>query len=552
MESSPVVLSAVEEALQVEKEPISNSKFKPGSIHKKEAVKFWEEELGAGEWVLQLLHQGYVLPLEEAVHEPYEEENNASARKNMVFVRETVEKWAELGIVQLTDEKPLVVSPLSVVSRVQEDGTVKQRLCWDGSRCLNKRLKKQPVALAHFQRALEATEEGDWQAKYDLQSAYFHIRIAEQHWKYLGAKYLSKAGQQQYFVFCHMPFGLATAVHVITKLFKPINAYLGQRGIRHSIFIDDGRILAQSKEELANHIDVVRQVITDAGWIIEETKSDKKNGGSQEKEYLGFIIDTQKMVVRLTTKKKNELIRSLGDLKNSLNRFVPAKFVASVVGKTISCEPALGPLTQVLLRRVYAQLEEHVQREGWSSNIKVTAEIVEDSASLQTEVQKSEGYPIRTEATNESVVSIIGQPSEFLKTKVISQHLKEETREIWCGDASAVAVCAYSCTANEPFYFVGRLSDEEQRQSSGHRELLTVKYALKQRLEENKVASKPTTMYWLTDSENLVVFLTKGSRKPHIQRLVLETLNISRKLNITIIPIHLRREDPRIQIADEG
>ena len=543
---------ATEAALSEGQEQSNNIGFKPGNIHVAEKIKYWESELKAGDWVLGVLRNGYILPLEKAPPEGYEEENNSSARKNMSFVRETVTKWAEQGIVKLTETKPQIVSPLSVVSRTQEDGTLKQRLCWDGSRCMNQLLKKQPVALAHLQRALEATEEGDWQAKYDLQSAYFHIRISEKHWKYLGAKFTDEAGRNQYFVFCHMPFGLATAVHLITKLFKPINAYLGQKGIRHTIFIDDGRVLAQSKQELDKHFEIVRQVVMNAGWIMEESKTDGRDGVSQIKEYLGFIIDTQQMSVKLTNKKKAELSRSLEEVMSARNRFVPTRFLASVIGKAIASEPATGPLVQVMLRRAYGQLEEHVQKEGWKTTIKVSEEIAEDFTELQQRVRDSEGYPIRTEATNVSVVSIIGEPSEFLKTKVIRQHLRQESREIWCGDASAVAVCAYSCGASEPFYFIGKLSEEEQESSSGQRELLTVKYALEQRLREGRALAKAATMYWLTDSENLVSFLTKGSRKRHIQALVLQVLDICKRLNLAIIPIHLRREDPRIRIADEG
>jgi len=59
-------------------------------------------------------------------------------------------------------------------------------------------------------------------------------------------------------------------------------------------------------------------------------------------------------------------------------------------------------------------------------------------------------------------------------------------------------------------------------------------------------------VYWLTDSENLVRFLTKGSRKKHIQQEVFRVILLCQKLRIRVIPIHLRREDPRIQIADSG
>lgn len=87
----------------------------------------------------------------------------------MEFVRETVRKWERQGVVK---QKPQIVSPLSVVERQQAYGTIKKRLCWDGSRCINKLLKKLRVTLAHLQRTLEITEQGDLQTKYDLQSAY--------------------------------------------------------------------------------------------------------------------------------------------------------------------------------------------------------------------------------------------------------------------------------------------------------------------------------------------------------------------------------------------
>ena len=56
----------------------------------------------------------------------------------------------------------------------------------------------------------------------------------------------------------------------------------------------------------------------------------------------------------------------------------------------------------------------------------------------------------------------------------------------------------------------------------------------------------------MTDSENLVTFLSKGSTKMHIQEVVLDVLKMARQMNIHLVPIHLRREDPRIKMADEG
>ena len=98
----------------------------------------------------------------------------------------------------------------------------------------------------------------------------------------------------------------------------------------------------------------------------------------------------------------------------------------------------------------------------------------------------------------------------------------------------------------------GKFSEEERNYSSGHRELLAVKQTLENYSHIWSNKKEATNIYWLTDSENLVQFLKKGSGKSHIQKEVFQIMLICQELNIRIIPIHLLREDPRIKVADEG
>jgi hypothetical protein len=168
------------------------------------------------------------------------------------------------------------------------------------------------------------------------------------------------------------------------------------------------------------------------------------------------------------------------------------------------------------------------------------------------ELHEHDHQPIRTTSTDISVVSIVGPPSDFLKHKVMPNHKVADHVEVWCGDASAVAVCAYSITSSQPFFFTAALSDFEAKQSSGYRELMTLKHAMSFLAEQRTEVHQQKTIYWMTDSENLVAFLTKGSMKTQIQTEILGVLRQAKRLNLSIVPIHLRREDPRIQIADAG
>ena len=261
--------------------------FYPGSIHSEDVRAFWQNDLQAGEWVMDVLTQGYVIPFVESPP-AYEEANNKSAMQDMPFVIQAVAELQKRGVIEFRDEKPLCVSPLTVSKKFGRDGITKNRLCWDGSRCVNLYVKEQKVVLSHLRRSLEITREGDFQVTYDLKAAYHHVRIHPSQTKYLGAAIPKPDGGKQYFVFLYLPFGLSSAVHCLTKLFKPVNAYIHEKGIRHSIYLDDGRIVAETKCKAEDQRTFVYKVLKSSGWILEVEKSDKDGDANQSKEYLGF------------------------------------------------------------------------------------------------------------------------------------------------------------------------------------------------------------------------------------------------------------------------
>ena len=77
--------------------PTVGSQFRPGTIHESSYRSFWKDELKAGNWVMEVLANGYVIPFEYSPP-PYEEENNRSAKRQMGFVRQAV---AELSLIHI-------------------------------------------------------------------------------------------------------------------------------------------------------------------------------------------------------------------------------------------------------------------------------------------------------------------------------------------------------------------------------------------------------------------------------------------------------------------
>jgi hypothetical protein len=524
--------------------------FYPGSIHSEDVRAFWQNDLQAGEWAMDVLTQGYVIPFVESPP-AYEEANNKSAMQDMPFVIQAVAELQKRGVIEFRDEKPLCVSPLTVSKKFGRDGITKNRLCWDGSRCVNLYVKEQKVVLSHLRRSLEITREGDFQVTYDLKAAYHHVQIHPSQTKYLGAAIPKPDGGKQYFVFLYLPFGLSSAVHCLTKLFKPVNAYIHEKGIRHSIYLDDGRIVAETKCKAEDQRTFVYKVLKSSGWILEVEKSDKDGDANQSKEYLGFIIDTASMTVRLQEAKKQRILQQVSETISHGSKSFPAKELAGTIGKIVATEPALGPIVVIAARASYAVLEEATQRRGWNSSLVMSKEAQDGLQFFVDNCSEFDNSPIRSAATEISVLSIIGPPSSFMKSSFVANHVRTNEEKIWASDASGYATCAYSIKGDH-LYFRGILNEDERMLSSGHRELLAVAKTMEYYEQTGTFTTKATNIYWLTDSQNLVTFLTKGSGKRHIQKDVFQIMIRCKRLNTRIIPIHLLRDDPRIKIADDG
>jgi hypothetical protein len=58
--------------------------FKPGSIHDPKFLEFWEKELEAPAWILDVLRDGYRIPFKEAPG-PYFERNNKVSLYDLNF-----------------------------------------------------------------------------------------------------------------------------------------------------------------------------------------------------------------------------------------------------------------------------------------------------------------------------------------------------------------------------------------------------------------------------------------------------------------------------------
>ena len=81
---------------------------------------------------------------------------------------------------------------------------------------------------------------------FDLKSGYHHVDIHKEHWKYLGFAWV-EGPNTKYYVFCVLPFGLATTPYLFTKLLRPLVKHWRGQGIRAIVYLDDEIVAAKGE-----------------------------------------------------------------------------------------------------------------------------------------------------------------------------------------------------------------------------------------------------------------------------------------------------------------
>ena len=102
----------------------------------------------------------------------------------------------------------------------------------------------------------------------DLKDAYLQVPINPCHQPLLSFQW-----EEKYYMFTCLPFGLSAAPRVFTKLLKPVVGLLRQVGCRLIIYLDDLLILHQHKDRLQQMVQLISQLFSSLGLIVNHKKS---------------------------------------------------------------------------------------------------------------------------------------------------------------------------------------------------------------------------------------------------------------------------------------
>jgi len=252
--------------------------------------------------------------------------------------------------------------------------------------------------------------------------------------------------------------------------------------------------------------------------------------------------DTESMKVKATAEKMQKPRNKLQEVLQS--ELVRVKDLAGLLGLIASLESSHDFIARLATRSVYADVSRHTDAVGWKGRLRLSKQTVEELTFFDEQMEQANGSLIKTQRLDIRVKSIITNP--ITNTPMMQNH--EKCQEVIVSDASEVKAVAYSLTNNNKMELSYKFNDEQQGWSSSARETLAVLKTLQQFQQKGEGQKN---INWVTGSEVMGQVLKKGSHRPVLQKLVFDIAKLAHKLQIRLEPIHLKREDPRIQLADE-
>ena len=161
---------------------------------------------------------------------------------------------------------------------------------------LNQYLQVQHFKMETNSCLKDVVRKDEWFGKIDLKDAYLTVLIHGPDQKYL--KFMWK---HQPYQFRALPFGLATAPRVFSKIMKPLVAQMREKAMRLLQYLDDILVMADSPRMLKSHLQLVMSNLQEMGFVLNEKKCQTEP--SQTIECLGFLVDSRSLMFFLPQEK---------------------------------------------------------------------------------------------------------------------------------------------------------------------------------------------------------------------------------------------------------
>ena len=317
-------------------ENVSNDFSVAGRLGK-DRVPFFKA-IGACKLVLDTLEFGHKPFLSGEVPR-YDRGNNKSYYEHIDFAAGEIESLIKSKKVEIVQEKPRMINPLSVALQPS-----KKRLVLDCS-FLNTFVVVPPFKMDDVKTGLSFFKKEAYMIGFDLKDGYHHIAIHEEFRDYLGFSFL-REGKVTYARFVVAPFGLRDVPYLFTKILRPLVAHWRRLGFECCVYLDDGFSSMAEMERAVEASVHIRKDLIRAGlvWSIKKSSWEPR----QEIDWIGFIWNSITGTLRIRERRITKLKETCSSLLAQTS--CPARRLAGFVGQVISMSVVLGDVARLKSR----------------------------------------------------------------------------------------------------------------------------------------------------------------------------------------------------------
>ncbi|GAX86439.1 hypothetical protein CEUSTIGMA_g13849.t1 [Chlamydomonas eustigma] len=258
--------------------------------------------------------------------------NHKSVKVYPEFVTKELEDMLKKKVVKewAARETPVVINGLRVV----DDKLPKLRLCINPMYC-NLFWRYQRVQYERLSDASHLAGPGDFAFSTDDKSGYWQIPLHPAMWKYLAFTWEGRV--YCFTLFTHLPFGVAPACFIYTRVKQELYRPLRKWGFRLVALIDDQLSLQKGEARTAFQASAMARLLEALGWSLSIPKCQLLP--SQFLKFLGLMVDLKSQAFHVPLEKEAQLQSLIGALQKGV--MVADRYDASLAGKVMALAPAL-------------------------------------------------------------------------------------------------------------------------------------------------------------------------------------------------------------------
>jgi hypothetical protein len=359
----------------------NETNFYAGKV--RSAFKEWKK-LTSDTYILELV-SGLRLVLDNDEEEDLHKRVTRRIKFNEVekiHVTEEIRKLEEKGVVKkVTAESGQFIS--NIFLRPKKDGSFRVIL---NLKQLNESIKKVHFKLDSLKAAIELMKKDCFFASLDIKDAYYSVALQNSCKKLF--RFLL---DDTLYEFQGLPQGYRDAPRLFTKLLKPVLSKLHEEGHTLLIYFDDTLIQGDSFEDCAKAVNRAATLLDKLGFTIHPKKSVFKP--CKAIEFLGFILDSNSMTVRLTDAKIAKIINVCKEVRD--NSEIQIQKLAELIGNLVAAVPGVE-FGRVFIKRLEIfKIKSLVKAKGnYAKNCSLNETVKEDIDWWISNLPKAY-YPIR-------------------------------------------------------------------------------------------------------------------------------------------------------------